>query len=178
MFADIYIFDYRIVIDIYICIFVFFNVLLLLSLAANNVDRVLWMRIWISEIFVQCGIFAIVMIMSYVKDIYFWFIERKNAEIHKSQGIGFMLKRDIKLLRNKKIAKEKNELIIFLKQFGMNKDKHNCYILQADKADIVKESLIKEFSDMYVVYFSDKKKSYLRIYKKKEDLLYIQIGLK
>ncbi|MBQ7799034.1 MAG: hypothetical protein IJ370_00925, partial [Oscillospiraceae bacterium] len=93
---------------IYICIFILSNVIFIVELVTNSANLAFWRKLWIFEIVVQLVMFAIVMLSSYLKDIYLWSKEEKNKERSKVHGEN-MIKRDIEILKCKKIIKQKRE---------------------------------------------------------------------
>ncbi len=162
----------------YICIFLSLNIILLAKLIINDVDKALWMNIWMIEMIVQCSIFAVVRISSYLKDIYLWSRERKNKK-HRNVSVVHTVNDDIRIIRNKKIIRQKNELVAKLKQYGMRRDKHNHYIIQSGEVTKLEEALHKEFPNLYADFSKNEKgKPILKIFDEKEDQLLMQILIK
>lgn len=70
--------SYQCLLLAYICIFILLNVIFTITLVADNAISTRWVKLWILEIVVQLVMFAIVMIFSYLKDIYLWSKKRKK----------------------------------------------------------------------------------------------------
>jgi regulation of enolase protein 1 (concanavalin A-like superfamily) len=165
---------YQCILLAYTCVFIFLNIIFIIALITTHVNSAIWIKLWLFEIVAQCVIFAVVIASSYLKDIYFWSKERKKTHFKISRTN--MIKRDIKMIQNKKIIKQKNEIVTFLKQYSLHVDRHKFYIANATDFDKMEESLTQVFPKLYITASKNQKgHRILQIYDKKKEYLLIQI---
>ena len=148
----------------------------IITLVAANTISTSWIRLWILEMFAQLVIFAIAMISSYLKDIYLWSNKRKKTK-HSNISSDNMIKKDLKILKQK-IIKQKNEIVTFLKQYGLRVDKHKHIMICSTDAKQIEKVLSKEFPELYVSVLENQKGTrLLTIYNTKKEYLLIQIEI-
>lgn len=157
---------YQCLLLIYICAFILLNVIFVVDFIINNTNSTIWIKIWFFEIVTQYVIFAIVMISSYLKDIYLWAKERKlSPSPIKKRNI---CENDIGILEARKIAKQKNKIVAFLKQYGLFFDRHKYYLITSVDLKIIEEALQKEFPQLYIVLSQNEGgKQFFKIHHKK-----------
>lgn len=161
----------------YICVFIFLNSIFIIALVKANTNPTIWIRLWIFEIVVQYAIFAVVMVSSYIKDIYLWSKERKKEKRPKINSVS-MIKSDIKMLKSRKIIKQKNEIVTILRQYGLHTDKHKHYIINSTDLRKIEVALAKEFPELYVDFLENQKElRLLKIYDTKKEYLLIQVKI-
>lgn len=170
--------SYQCLLFAYIFIFVLLNVIFIITIVSDNAISTNWIRLWIFEIIAQLAMYAIVMVSSYLKDIYLWSKKGKKTK-HSNVSGDNVIKRDIKTLKYKKIIKHKSEIVTFLKQYGLFVDKHKHFIIYSNNPKQIEEVLSKEFPEFFVTIMEDPKGTQLlTIYSAKKEHLLIQIIIK
>ena len=125
----------------------------------------------------QFVIFSVVMISSYLKNIYLWSRKREKKK-RSSVSRDSIIKSDIKLLKQKRIIKQKNEIVTFLKQYGLYIDKHTHYMMCSSDAKQIKEILSKEYPKLHVAFLENQKGIlFLEIYCTKKECRLIRIEI-
>lgn len=172
----LFVLSYQCLLLAYICVFILLNVIFIIILVTTNAVPTSWIRLWMFEMVAQYVIFAIAMVSSYLKDIYLWTKEKKPK--HSSISSNNIIKRDIKLLKQKQVIKQKNEIVTFLKQYGLRIDKHKQFMIRLTDAKQIEEVLSKEFSQLYVTVSENQKGTqFLMIYSAKKEYLLMQIKI-
>lgn len=168
-------FLYQCLLLAYICIFIFLNVMFIITLITSTMGAINWIRVWIFEIIALYALFAIVIISSYLKDIYLWTKDKKSKKGTKTKSL---LKSDIEQLKYRKIIKQRSEIVTFLKQYGLRTDSHGHYIVPLTNLSKIEKALSKSFPKRYIVFSkSENGNPRFEIYNKKYDCLLIQVKI-
>ena len=113
-------------------------------------------------------------------NIYRWIKKRKTEQCtHKKSENHNYIKSDLKLLKAKKIIKQKSEIVSFLQQHGLHIDKHNHYIIYSDDINHMEEALSQAFPKLCAsISTTEKEKQLFQISRKKDGTLLFQAHIK
>lgn len=166
---------YQSIMLIYICVFMLLNLIFMITLVIKNVVPTMWIKLWFFEVILQCVIFAIIMISSYLKDIYLWSKERKMNNDSQPQRKQFFMSVTA-MLKAKKIIRQKSLITLFLKQYGLYTSKHGYYMISISNLKQAEKALLKEFPELHIISSENENGNHIfKVYNKKEDYLLIQM---
>ena len=162
---------------VYIVIFLLLNVLFITTTLINMPLQISWISLWFFEIIFQCSLFAVAMLSSYTKDIYLW---TKAPKGKKQLDLSHenIIKHDIKILKQKRIIKQKNEIIDLLKTVGLYIDKKHRYTISSSNVENAIYALSKNFPQLSIIISSKQNHEQLmEIHDTKEQYFLIQINI-
>ncbi len=161
-----------------ICVFLLLNIIFVVAFLTNNANVVGWKKLWIFEIVAQYVIFGIVMLFTYLKDIYLWSKVRKSQK-YSSISSDNMIKTEMRIFKLKKVIKQKNQVFDFLKQYGLCVDKHKNFMISSYNVKQVEKALLKEFPKLHISFSEEQKgERLLKVYNAKKDYLLIQVEIR
>ena len=162
---------------IYIVIFLLLNILFITTTLINMPLQISWIRLWFIEVIFQCSLFAVAMLSSYTKDIYLWTKDRKEKKQSNINDEN-IIRHDIKILKQKRIIKQKSEIVNLLKTVGMYIDKKHHYSISFSNVENAIYALSKNFPQLSSIILSEQNRDQLmKIYDTKNEHLLIQINI-